>query len=104
MTFARCRSVHSSPAVTVAHALPIDETYRRQQQARYDDQRRVTRILSRKGALRPGLSVKTATDIMWTIASPRTHHNLVSQRKWTSNAYEQWLADTLARTLLEPSE
>src|SRR5262249_44467324 len=48
----------------------IAELYRSQQHARYKDQLRLVRLLARKGALREGLSERTATDIMWTIANP----------------------------------
>lgn len=78
----------------------IAEVYRRQQQTRYTDQRRVARALSRHGALREGLSVTKATDMMWTIANPRTHRSLVGERGWTTQEYERWLADVLADALL----
>jgi len=83
----------------------IDAMYRRQQQVRYTDQRRLTRSLSRKGALRAGLSQARATDIMWTLANPHTHHALVSQRGWSTDEYERWLGQVLACALLtEPGE
>ena len=50
--------------------------------------------------MREGLSEATATDIMWAIANPNTHYALVSERGWTPEAYEQWLAHTLTRALL----
>ncbi|SRR5581483_1420724 len=78
----------------------IATTFRRQQQARYDDQHHVARALARHGALRDGVTAKDATDIMWTIASPRTHHSLVVERGWSPEKYERWLAATLVATLL----
>ena len=78
----------------------IAELYRRQQQARYQDQQHLARSLARKGALKQGLSQATATDIMWTIANPDTHHALISERRWTPDQYEQWLAHTLTCALL----
>jgi TetR/AcrR family transcriptional regulator, regulator of autoinduction and epiphytic fitness len=76
--------------------------YRRQQQSRYNDQRRLARSLARKGALRPGLSEAHATDIMWAIANPAMHHRFVAERHWTGDEYERWLAHTLTCSLLEP--
>src|SRR5579863_9117813 len=70
----------------------IAHLYRNQQHARYTDQQRLARSLGDKGALRAGLSETTATDIMWAIANPNTHYALVSERRWTPGAYEQWLA------------
>lgn len=79
----------------------ITEMYRRQQQARYRDQRRVARSLSRKGALRAGLSEARATDIMWAIANPNTHRSLIGERGWATEEYERWLAQVLISALLE---
>ena len=78
----------------------IAEMYQRQQQARYQDQHRLAQALSGKGALRAGLSEATATDIMWTLASPRTYRTLVSERQWATEEYERWLAHMLACALL----
>ena len=78
----------------------IAELYRKQQQARYKDQRRVARSLGRKGALKEGLPETTATDIMWAIANPNTHYALISERRWTPGRYEQWLAHLLTCALL----
>jgi len=78
----------------------IAELYRRQQQARYTDQQRLARSLARKGALKEGLPEATATDIMWAIANPDTHHALISERRWTPGQYEQWLGHMLTCALL----
>ena len=80
----------------------ITGMYRRQQQSRYDDQRRVARSLARKGALRPGLSETHATDILWAVANPTMHQRLVAERRWTADEYERWLARVLTCSLLEP--
>jgi AcrR family transcriptional regulator len=81
----------------------IAELYRNQQQARYTDQQRLAGSLARKGALRQGLSETTATDIMWAIANPTTHHALIGERGWTPGQYEQWLARMLICALLPES-
>lgn len=78
----------------------IAELYRNQQQARYKDQQRLARSLGRKGALKPGLSQKKATDIMWVVASPNTYHALIADRGWSTEEYEQFLTETLTSVLL----
>jgi AcrR family transcriptional regulator len=78
----------------------IAETFQHQQQARWDDQQWVAKSLSRRGALRAGLTARDATDILWTIASPRTYHSLITQRGWSTHKYERWLAETLIAALL----
>jgi AcrR family transcriptional regulator len=79
----------------------IAAMYQHQQQARYQDQRRLAQSLARAGALRVGLSETHATDIIWTLANPRTHHALVSERQWAAEDYQHWLGRTLACALLE---
>ena len=78
----------------------IADVFNRQQKGRWDDQHHVAKSLSRRKLLREGLTAREATDILWTIASPRTHHSLVTQRGWSSERYEDWLADTLIAALL----
>ena len=78
----------------------IAAIHQQRQQARYQDQSVLARSLSRKGALRAGLSQERATDIMWAEANPRTYHSLVTECHWTPEEYEHWLDHLLAATLL----
>ena len=48
-----------------------------------------------EGALRPGLTVARAADILWLYLGPWSYRVLVTQRGWTPDEYEAWLADTL---------
>lgn len=56
--------------------------------------------LADMGALRPGLSIEDARDVIWTICSLEIHDRLVGQRGWSSEQYQSWLATTLADALL----
>jgi hypothetical protein len=58
------------------------------------------RALADHGALRPGLDVQEATDILLVQTSPHVHHLLRRGRGWTVQRYREWLIDTLIRTLL----
>jgi AcrR family transcriptional regulator len=78
----------------------IAQLYQRQQVLRYDDQRRVARLLAARHALRPGLTEARAADIMWAIANPAMHRTLVGERNWDAREYEQWLARLLTCALL----
>jgi AcrR family transcriptional regulator len=78
----------------------IAAVFREQQYSRHQDQARLARSLSRRGCLRPGLSQRHATDIMWALANPTTHRALVGQRQWTPEEYQRWLAEQLACGLL----
>jgi AcrR family transcriptional regulator len=87
--------------VAAAGADPeIAALYERQREDRYRDERRLARSLARKRALRQGLSEAQAADIIWAIATTRTYRALVHERGWTTDQYQHWLADLLARALL----
>jgi TetR/AcrR family transcriptional regulator, regulator of autoinduction and epiphytic fitness len=57
-------------------------------------------LLAERGALRPGMSVDEARDLMWTLASHPVYDLLVNERGWAPERYRDWLADTLARAVL----
>jgi AcrR family transcriptional regulator len=78
----------------------IATLYRQQRQDRYRDERRLARSLAHKRALRAGLTETQATDTIWAIVNARTYRALVHERKWTTDQYERWLTDLLARALL----
>ena len=66
----------------------------------YDVQRGVVRSVHEKGALRHGLDVSSATDIMWTLNHPDVWHLLVGARGWTPERYERWFGEALCSELL----
>lgn len=53
-------------------------------------------------ALRDGVTTDAAIDTAWVIASPETYELLVRTGGYSLDAYETWVADTLAATLLAP--
>jgi len=67
---------------------------------RYVGQARVAGMLASRGALREGLSVETASDLIWTLTSLAVHDLFVVERGWSSEQYEHWLTDALTRELL----
>ena len=52
------------------------------------------------GALRPGLSIEEAADLIWATASSELFVLLTEERRWSPGRYEAWLADTWRRVLL----
>jgi AcrR family transcriptional regulator len=66
----------------------------------YDNQREVVKALHKRKALRPGLGVDRATDILWTLNHPRTYMLLLQDRGWTPAQYERWLGDITCAELL----
>ena len=52
-------------------------------------------------ALRPDLTPAEAADVLWLYSSADVYRLLVGTAAWTHERYAAWLADTLARALLE---
>jgi AcrR family transcriptional regulator len=65
-----------------------------------DNQRQIVKSIAAKKALKRGLGVERAADILWTINHPEVWHLLVGQRGWSPKQYEQWSADTACSQLL----
>ena len=56
--------------------------------------------LDELGALTDGITVTTATDLLWTLNHPDTWYLLVHGCGWTTDQYEKWVGDTLTTQLL----
>ena len=67
---------------------------------RLEGQGRFVAMLAGKGALRLGLSIEEARDMVWTLCSLAVHDLLVVERGWTSDGYQAWLASALTCALL----
>jgi AcrR family transcriptional regulator len=57
-------------------------------------------MLASRGALRPGLTVEEGRDGLWTLTSLAVWDLLVTQRRWSAEQYQRWLADRLIGLLL----
>ena len=67
----------------------------------YENQRAIVQALDARGALRPGLEVAEAADILWTLNHPDVWQLLVTQRGWTAKRWEQWFVDGSSGQLLD---
>jgi hypothetical protein len=67
---------------------------------RYERQERMIISLRDAGRLRTELDYTTARDIFWTLTGRDIYRMLVRERGWSSEKYQDWLADTLVRALL----
>ena len=67
---------------------------------RYEKERGVITFLRDSGRLRAGLSYKAARDIFWMLSGGDVYRMLVSERRWSPQQYQDWLADTLVHSLL----
>lgn len=64
------------------------------------NQRAVVESVAALGALRPGLGVDRATDILWTLNHPEQWHLLVVARGWGPEEFTQWLERSIVDALL----
>jgi AcrR family transcriptional regulator len=78
----------------------IAELWSRIQSDFYANQRGIVEALHRRKALRRGLDVTGAADILWTLNHPDVWLLLVGERGWTADAFERWFGDTLCAQLL----
>jgi len=69
---------------------------------RYERQERMIISLRDAGRLRPDLDHGTARDIFWMLTGRDVYRMLVRERGWSSQKYQDWLAETLVRCLLIP--
>jgi AcrR family transcriptional regulator len=69
---------------------------------RYERQEGMIVSLRQAGRLRSDLDYTTARDIFWMLTSRDIYRMLVRERGWSSQKYQDWLADTLIRSLLSP--
>jgi AcrR family transcriptional regulator len=63
------------------------------------NQRMIVESLAAKGALRPGLGVERATDVLWTLNHPDVWL-LLTGRGWTPEEFEDWFAGATRAELL----
>jgi AcrR family transcriptional regulator len=78
------------------------ELWARIQSDFHENQRGIVEALRAKKALRRGLDVARATDILWTLNHPDVWHLLVGERSWTPEVFERWFGDTVCAQLLRP--
>jgi AcrR family transcriptional regulator len=78
----------------------IGALWERIQSEFHANQRMIVESLAEKHALRPGLSVDRAADILWTLNHPNLWQLLVRERGWTPEEHEQWWSDVACAQLL----
>jgi AcrR family transcriptional regulator len=57
--------------------------------------------LRRVGPLRTGSTRQEAIDTVWILIDPAVFDRLIRQRHWTAERYERWIADSIARLLVD---
>jgi AcrR family transcriptional regulator len=101
----RAAKLRIAAVLEVIHAAaPLDSDiaalWDRIQSDYHANQREIVESLGEKGALKAGVDVVRATDILWTINHPNLWHLLVGERGWTPERYEEWTGDLACSQLL----
>jgi AcrR family transcriptional regulator len=88
----------------IRNAAPVDRDiealWQRIQTDFHANQRVIVERLAERKALRRGLGVDRATDILWTLNHPDVWQLLVAERGWAPEQYERWFGDTACSQLL----
>src|SRR5215472_12399168 len=92
-------SVIESAAATDSQ---IADLWRELQDQRLHGMTLAARGFQEQGALRPGLSVGRAADILWLYTGPWAYRSFVSERGWSLDEYEAWIGETLYHQLMDP--
>jgi AcrR family transcriptional regulator len=87
-------------ASAFSHALRKAEQALEQQ--RFEMQGPRVELLFAQSKARPGLTLEKARHLLWMYTSRDVYRMLVQEQGWSPDEYEQWLADTLVRSLVTP--
>ncbi len=68
---------------------------------RHAGQQELLRIVMGEAALRTGLDIDSAADVLYALGSPETWQLLVVDRAWTADRFERWYGDAIERLLLD---
>lgn len=72
------------------------------ERGRYAGPAHLARTLAEHGALADGLTAQRAADIMYAVTTYDVFRSLIEDRGWSGQEAEDWVAQTLAKLLLEP--
>jgi AcrR family transcriptional regulator len=101
------RQIHDAQSATLdllrgagVVAPELAKLEKQRERLRYERQEKMIISLRHAGRLRQDLSYATARDIFWMLTGRDIYRMLVRERGWTSQKYQDWLADALVRSLL----
>ena len=77
------------------------ELEREREQRRYKRQEESVKIMVKEKSLAKGLTIPQARDILWAFTGRDMYRMFVVEQGWSSEEYENWLAQLLVKTLVE---
>lgn len=78
------------------------ELEKEREMRRYDRQEMTIQAMVKEKSLAKGLSSSKARDILWAFTGRDMYRMFVIEQGWSSDTYEQWLAQLLIKTLVKP--
>ena len=84
----------------VVLAPEFKELEKEREKRRYERQEVTIKAMVKEHSLAPGMSVNKARDILWVFTGRDIYRMLVIEQGWKPEAYEKWLAELLANTLI----
>jgi AcrR family transcriptional regulator len=96
----------ASPISVVLYAATLADpdlraTWEMHQNLRAKSFRLVIEMLATKQALKAGLTIDTATDVLMTILGESTYHRFIAEQGWSEEQLVAWYCDALPVLLLE---
>ena len=85
----------------VVLAPEFKELEKEREMRRYVRQEVTIKAMAKEKSLSKNLSVNRARDLLWAFTGRDMYRMLVVEQGWTSEEYEQWLAQLLANTLID---
>lgn len=82
----------------------LTELWAVSERLRIEGFRSVMEVTARKGRLRAGVDLTTATDVLFVLLGPVVYQEFVGGRGWSAERWGAWTTDTLYRTLFEPDD
>jgi AcrR family transcriptional regulator len=87
--------IHEVLVTARRHHPEVNETLRPREEERYAEIVKLGRWMKKEGALPSTMQVATFADIFWGLTSTGTYINLVVERGWSVDRYEQWARNTI---------
>ena len=77
------------------------ELEKEREMRRYNRQEVTIKAVVKEQSLAIGLSITKARDLLWAFTGRDLYRILVIEQSWTSDEYEEWLAQTLINALVK---
>jgi AcrR family transcriptional regulator len=97
----RLAAIYGALRAAAGDDAEVSELWESHQAQRRQGAANVVRAVVARGALREGVDIETAADIVWVLNDPGLYDQLVRRRGWTAERFGTWLARTMQQQLLD---